>query len=104
MKIFEDWNSIVENHISSIQKFISTNTQLYKDYIEKVNNRTKIGFNAFTLTSDFYYRENFHSFIIKAFLDPKEKHNEGYKYLHLFIELLNKVNNKNKISTKHFKY
>lgn len=48
-----------------------------------------VGFNVFALTSDFYYRENFHSDIIAAFLDPKAKHNEGNRFLDAFIDMLN---------------
>ena len=41
------------------------------------------------MTSDIYYRENYHSDVIKAFLDPTEKHNEKSLFLQLFIEMLN---------------
>lgn len=47
-------------------------------------------FNVFTLSSDLYYRENFHSDIIKAFLDPNEVHREGTLFLDAFIDMLNK--------------
>ena len=44
-----------------------------------------IGFNLFELISEIYYRENFHSDIIKALLDPSGKHGEGAKFLEAFL-------------------
>lgn len=49
---------------------------------------TDIGFNAFALVSDTYYRENFHSDILAAILDPKGKHGEGSLFLGLFRKFL----------------
>lgn len=93
MQVLLDWKNIIQQHCLEIEKFLKRTKHLHKDYTENYNNRTDIGFNVFTLSSDFYYRENFHSDIIKAFLSPIEKHNEGNKYLDLFIDLLNKTNN-----------
>ena len=47
-----------------------------------------LGFNAFSLVSDFYYRETFHSDIIWAILDPASPHGEGALFLRLFVEFL----------------
>lgn len=47
-----------------------------------------IGFNLFAVVSDLYYRENFHSDILKAVLDPAGKHQEKEKYLHLFLDFI----------------
>lgn len=101
--MIKDWDRIVKEHISTIDNFIVATKHLHKDYAERSKNRTDIGFNVFTLSSDFYYRENFHSDIIKSFLNPQEKHNEGNKYLHYFIDLLNQTNNKIKILKTDFK-
>ncbi|MFB9843387.1 PD-(D/E)XK nuclease family protein [Mucilaginibacter ginsenosidivorans] len=49
------------------------------------------GFNLFLLISDTYRRENFHSDILKALLDPAEKHGHDNCYLNHFINLLNKT-------------
>jgi len=102
MQIIEDWNKLVKEHILTIDNFISATKHLHKDYTERNKNRTEIGFNVFTISSDFYYRENFHSDIIKSILNPQEKHNEGTKYLHAFIDLLNKKNNQIKIQKEDF--
>lgn len=47
-----------------------------------------LGFNIFSLVSDQYYKENFHSEIIHAFLDTKGKHNENRLFLDLFLNFL----------------
>ncbi len=47
-----------------------------------------LGFNAFALVSDVYYRENFHSDIIATILDPKGAHKQKDLYLRLFLEFL----------------
>ncbi|HRH96990.1 MAG TPA: PD-(D/E)XK nuclease family protein [Prosthecobacter sp.] len=47
-----------------------------------------IGFNAFALVSDVYHRENFHSDIIAAILDPAGDHGHGDRFLGLFLEFL----------------
>ncbi len=54
---------------------------------------TSIGFNAFELVSDVYRRENFHSDILRAILDPRSKHGEGMLFLRLFVDFLIKVAN-----------
>lgn len=51
----------------------------------------KVVFNVFYLVSDLYYRENFHSDIIRFFLDPNEKHQCGDVFLRAFIQMLNKT-------------
>ena len=49
-----------------IDAFLTENTNL----IRQINDRqdTSIGFNAFAIVSDTYYRENFHSDIIKVIM------------------------------------
>ena len=98
--LIQNWKQITDKHIKRIGQLIVDMLDLHREYvkIEKID----IGFNIFTLCSDKYYRENFHSDIIKAFLDPTQKHNEGNKYLHIFIDLLNGVNNQNHIKKSDF--
>ncbi len=92
MQIIEDWKIIIENHNITIDRFLLENHRLHLDYTDRNKDRSEIGFNVFAISSDLYYRENFHSDILKSLLSPQEKHNEGYKYLNLFIDLLNKTN------------
>ena len=49
---------------------------------------TSLGFNAFALVSDTYYRENFHSDIIRAILDPHSGHGEGVLFLKTFVDFI----------------
>lgn len=79
------------NQEEQFREFLSdrTITSLCEQF-DKIQKETlEVGFNVFTLTSDLYYRENFHSDIIAAFLNPKAKHNEGNRYLDAFIDMLN---------------
>lgn len=94
MQIIEHWNTVLNLHNFQAEKFLNETRKLGKEYRKSRKDRSEIGFNVFTLASDFYYRENFHSFIFASFLNPNEKHLEGNKYLHLFIDLLNKDNGK----------
>lgn len=46
-------------------------------------------FNIFNLSKDGTHRENFHSDILAAFLNPKGEHKQGDIYLHSFLRFLN---------------
>lgn len=63
------------------------------DHIRQISDRkdTSIGFNAFALVSDVYYRENFHSDIIAAILNPHSSHGEGALYLKEFLTFVSEV-------------
>ena len=91
MSILEEWNKVFASHIENIKQVLNDTKSISKEYDISKQDVFDIGFNAFTLVSDLYYRENFHSDIIKAILNPSEKHNQGTKYLFLFIDLLNKI-------------
>ena len=90
--------------IETVSNFIDNeeNQKLVKNYELSQSNPFDIGFNVFHLSSDLYYRENFQSDIIAAFLNPKHSHNEQDKYLHLFIDFLNIVDNKKGINKSDF--
>jgi len=47
-----------------------------------------LGFNAFSVVSNTYHRENFHSDVLKAFLDPQGAHGEGAIFLETFLSHL----------------
>ena len=59
----------------------------YGRVINAVNQRriAPLGFNAFSLMSDTYRRENFHSDVIRGILDPNGEHGEGAAHLHRFL-------------------
>lgn len=47
-----------------------------------------MSFNLFAIVSDLYYRENFHSDVLRAMLDPKSNHEDGPRFLRLFLDFL----------------
>ncbi len=47
-----------------------------------------IGFNLFGIISEKYHQENFHSDILRAFIDPEGGHRGRDRYLRLFLEFL----------------
>ncbi len=61
-------------------------TREYEACLRKRN--VDIGFNLFAIVSDLYYRENFHSDILRVLIDPKGKHQEQENYLRLFLEFV----------------
>ena len=71
------------------------NSQQLSHLAEKFETNLKkrnvdVGFNLFSIISDVYYRENLHSDILTAFLDPNGKHQEKDKFLRAFLEFLQK--------------
>ena len=79
------WKKITDAHIANISQLLANLRIVAHDYDKTKRHISDIGFNIFRLTSDIYYRENYHSDVIKAFLDPTEKHNEKSLFLQLFI-------------------
>lgn len=69
----------------------------YGRVINAVNRQriTSLGFNAFSLMSDTYRRENFHSDVIKGILDPNGEHGEGAAHLHRFLRFIASVARRN---------
>lgn len=47
-----------------------------------------LGFNAFALASEVYHRENLHSDVMAAILDPYGSHGQGDRFLMLFLQFL----------------
>lgn len=62
---------------------------ILEEYREVVTKDCIDKFNVFTITSDFYHRENYHSDILAAFLRHKEDKTGKYILLEAFIEMLN---------------
>lgn len=65
-------------------------TKLVKKQEEVNRQKTKVGYNLFTISSYTAHLENFHSDVIASLLDPDGLHEEGYKFLHLFVDFLNR--------------
>ena len=83
------WQQIFYGMIAQTRQFLNSQQATHESYSRNRKERTELGFNAFALASDTYYRENYHSYILKAILDPVAKHGEGAKYLHRFIDMIN---------------
>lgn len=50
--------------------------------------RERVGLNIFTIVSERYYQENFHSDVLKAFLDRNGAHGNGSLYFGHFLGML----------------
>ena len=88
--MIEQWQSIISNHLTSIIGYLDENSQISTLYIQSKQRMQPESFNVFQLISDTYYRENFHSDILRYFLDPRENHKEGNKFLFIFLEMIKK--------------
>ena len=92
MELLERIGALNANHWSAVERFIANPDLLLlaKEYDACLQKRrVDLGFNFFAIVSDLYYRENFHSDILRALLCPVSAHGEGCQYLHLFLEWLN---------------
>lgn len=87
----ENYRRIITEQIDAITHLLNDNQikSMAEGYLTLKSSHKEEPFNVFKLASDLYYRENFHSDIIKAFLDPHEKHKEGTLFLYAFIDFLN---------------
>ncbi len=75
--------------IESVAQFMKGAVGVLKHLSERSS--TTLGFNVFELVADTYRKENFHSDILSAILDPNSKHDEGSSFLKLFLRFLEKV-------------
>lgn len=82
---------LIDEHLEATRGLLADEQikGLGAEYNDSNNSRPEKALNVFEMVSDLYYRENFHSDIIKVFLDPKEKHNEGATFLFAFIDFIN---------------
>lgn len=63
-----------DNAIRALEQFVcdAELSALAGEYNANLKKRdVDIGFNLFSIISELYYRENFHSDILKALIDPK---------------------------------
>ena len=72
--------------LQDIERFLKENAARLRRLGDRTD--TSLGFNAFALVSDTYYRENFHSDIIRAILDPHSGHGEGVLFLKKFVDFI----------------
>lgn len=79
-----------EKNMNKLIEFLISSRNICDEYTESSTNNQEEKHNVFQIISDKYYWENFHSDIIRYFLDQKEKHREGNLFLKEFISMLNK--------------
>lgn len=72
----------------AIHRFMMGRAAEEKKKAQAATGNLDLGFNFFSIVSDLYYRENFHSDILVAILDINGKHGMGNRYLLEFIALL----------------
>lgn len=84
-------NQLIDSHINQLRSLVEDKqiANLCSGFAESKNDKFTLGFNVFTLTSDIYYRENYHSDLICAFLNPQGNHHQGNLFLNVLIDMLN---------------
>ena len=73
--------------------------QLVQQYNITKLHKKQVSYNLFTISSYNSYLENFHSDIISSLLNPIGLHQQGYTFLHLFINYLNQNYNCNLLTS-----
>ncbi len=87
----DSYRKMIDDHISLIRELLDDKQvkRYGEEFVESKNSQPEESLNVFKMSSDKYYRENFHSDIIKIFLDPNGKHKEGCTFLFAFIDFIN---------------
>src|SRR4029077_16538447 len=83
--------SFLEDAVQQVTTFVEDKgtVALAKAYAAcREKRQVDLGFNLFAIVSELYYRENFHSDILKVLLDPQSPHGYGDKALRLFLVFL----------------
>ncbi len=91
LKPLQDLKILNRTFFERIVKYHSKerNKSLAYNYLQFLERKIEIGLNVFHLISDTYYKENFHSDILKEILDPNGLHKEGSKFLNYFLTFVN---------------
>lgn len=88
--------------VEELESIIKGLSRISQDFENAKKKSVDYGFNVFRLCSDFYYRENFHSDIICAFIDTNGAHGEKSLFLDIFIDFLNSLKPELKIDKKFY--
>lgn len=83
------WNDTVESHILKIKDFLFLCKPISDDYKLNSSRNKSMEINPFEVASNTFYKENFHSDVIRELLDPHGSHKEGSLFLYLFIDAIN---------------
>ena len=97
-KRLDEINSVFGLTLNTLLLFLKSNENYNSKILNMAKNynvETNINFNIFTSLSDFYYRENLHSDILKFIFDPYTEKIGNKKYIAIFKKYLeNKLNKK----------
>lgn len=91
LDLINGWQNTVSKHFAAISQLLYSCRPICIEYEKSKESVQDKSFNVFTIVSDLYYRENFHSDIMRFFLAPTENHGEGRLFLTTFISMLNKL-------------
>jgi hypothetical protein len=99
--MLEQWKQVEEKHLTEIADYLKSSKSLSIEF-SREKTIQPLGFNVFTIVSDTYRRENFHSYLICNLLSPLYN-NEGQFFIIELINCLNELTNpKNKIQHNDF--
>ncbi|MGF1452791.1 MAG: PD-(D/E)XK nuclease family protein, partial [Opitutales bacterium] len=92
--LLQETGELIDDHLSQCQAFLNRDDvdDLTSQWQEASQHPDSPGFNLFHLVSN-YQRENLHSDVIAALLDPAEEHDADHQFLHLFIDWLKQIDN-----------
>jgi len=102
--LFQEIDELQYNYINTL--FEDASDQELHSIFDKFNQHKdehkNAGFNIFNVLSDKYYYENLHSDVISIFLERNGKHNEGNRFLKIFLELLQNIKPELEINQEDF--
>lgn len=91
ISLLESISALNRSTVRDVSEFMlgPEKSKLGREYDAAMQKRdVDLGFNIFAIVSDLYFRENFHSDILRVLIDPKGSHKHEEKYFHLFIAFL----------------
>lgn len=89
--LLDDIHALTEDFFGRVRGFVDdpvVRTMASTHAANAGRREVDLGFNPFALVSDVYHRENFHSDVLAAMLDPRGAHGQGDRFLRLFLEFL----------------
>lgn len=88
ISLIDTWNEIKSDHLEKINDLVAYSIPL-KNELNRYRTKKRIKqLNVFKLASSFYYRENFHSYILYGLLS-KNENPEAAIFLSKFIDFIN---------------
>jgi len=83
------YDTLRERRLDEFEVFFEF-VKIFASYSQQKNRKEDdLGFNLFTIISEnYYHRENLHSDVMKALLDPQGSHGEGLMLLEVFLSML----------------